>query len=287
MSVYTGIFYCYNNKLISGEYDMENFYLHKTIHQFINEMEYMNNPRVIGCILYGSYLTGYQNKDSDIDLRIILNNNNPNLLIRGNKMVNGKRIEYFEKPIADEYLSIDNGYLNQDNAMFSIIGNGEIIFDKTGEVKELQRYAIAKFSKPLPSLNEDDTKEYMSILDNRLLKLKIAYEKNDPFFNNLYYLTIEKIRKFYHRINGIPSIQTSKVYRVYTDPSYAESMNKIVPSKEFIDIYFDCILGEYSDKKVMYLKVLNLYEYVKNGRDLGGDYRILIRSRNDNFRGTK
>lgn len=266
---------------------MEKKNLYKTINKFINGMNYLDNPRVIGCILYGSYLTGYYHQDSDIDLRIILNNSNPDYLILGNKIVNGMRIEYFEKPLADEYLSIDNGFLNQDNAMYSIIGNGEIIFDKTGEVKELQRYAITKFSNPLPPLNENDLKEYISILDNRLLKLKIACENNDPFFNNLYYLTIEKIRKLYHRINGIPSIQTSKVYRVYTDPSYAESMNKIVPSKEFIDIYFDCILGEYADKRVMYLKVLNLYEYVKNGRELDSDYRILIKSRNENLRGTK
>ncbi len=56
--------------------------------------------------------------------------------------------------------------------------------------------------------------------------LIIAAEENSPYFFHLYNLTIEKIRKFYHRLNGLPKVQTSKVFRVYTDKNYRKSFYK-------------------------------------------------------------
>lgn len=171
---------------------METSNINNTILEFIDKMNYLNNKHVLGCFFYGSFLTGFNNNDSDIDLHIIFDDSNPKHLIRGNDNINGIRIEYFEKPINDIYLSIDNDFNNQNNAMLSIVGTSKIILDKTGELHKLQKYAYEKFSKPLPPLESEDAREYVSILNNRMEKLENAANNESPYFYHLYHLTIEK-----------------------------------------------------------------------------------------------
>lgn len=252
------------------------------IQKFITSMNYLENKHVLGVFFYGSFLTGYNNKNSDLDLHIIFDNSNPKHLIRGSKYIDGIRIEYFEKPINDLYLSIDNDYQNQNNALLSIIGTSKIIFDKNGDLKKLQEYALNKFSNPLPSLEDEDAKEYVSILNNRMEKLRKAVEDDSPYFFHLYHLTLEKIRKFYHRLNGLPEVQTSKVFRVYTDENYRKSFYKEnIPEVEFVSLYLDAISDVSLNKEEKLSKVNQLFEYSKRNVKLNEDeYRILIKSRN-------
>lgn len=252
------------------------------IKKFIKSMEYLENNHVLGVFFYGSFLTGYNNKKSDIDLHVIFDDEDSKHLIRGTKYIDGIRIEYFEKPISDLYLSVDNDYLNQNNALLSIIGTSKIIFDKNGELKKLQEYALNKFSKPLPALEKEDAREYVSILNNRMEKLNKAFEDDSPYFFHLYHLTLEKIRKFYHRLNGLPEVQTSKVFRVYTDENYRKSFYKEnIPEQEFIDLYLDAIADSSLNKTNMINKANQLYAYARRNVELEDEeYRILIKSRN-------
>ena len=252
------------------------------IQKFITSMNYLENKHVLGIFFYGSFLTGYNNKNSDLDLHIIFDNSNPKHLIRGSKYIDGIRIEYFEKPINDLYLSIDNDYQNQNNALFSIIGTSKIIFDKNGDLKKLQEYALNKFSNPLPPLEDEDAREYVSIINNRMEKLRKAAEDDSPYFFHLYHLILEKIRKFYHRLNGLPEVQTSKVFRVYTDENYRKSFYKEnIPEVEFVSLYLDAISDVSLNKEEKLSKVNQLFEYSKRNVKLNEEeYRILIKSRN-------
>lgn len=254
--------------------------------KFIEKMDYLKNEHVLGCFFYGSFVTGFNNKNSDIDLHIIFDNYDPKHLIRGNETIDGIRIEYFEKPIADIYLSLDNDFNNQNNALLSITGTSKIIFDKTGDLHKLQQYTLDKFSIPLPPLDEEDAREYVSILNNRMEKLETAANNNDPYFYHLYHLTIEKIRKFYHRLNGMPEVQTSKIFRVYTDEEYRKSFYKDnIPEEEFVEMYLDSITDTSTDIQNKLNKVKDLFNYAKRNVSLNKDsYRILIKSRNTNIR---
>lgn len=252
------------------------------IQNFITNMKYLENKQVLGIFFYGSFLTGYNNKNSDIDLHVIFDDSDPKHLIRGSKCIEGIRIEYFEKPLNDLYLSIDNDYQRQNNALLSIVGTSKIIFDKTGALKKLQEYALNKFSNPLPPLENEDAREYVSILNNRMEKLMKAYDDDSPYFFHLYHLTLEKIRKFYHRLNGLPEVQTSKVFRVYTDENYRKSFYKEnIPEPEFISLYLNAITDTSLDKEKKLSKVKQLFEYSKRNVFLNEEeYRILIKSRN-------
>ena len=252
----------------------------KIILKFIKEMNYLNNERCLGVIVYGSSLTGFNTNISDIDLHVVFDDEEPDCLIRGNKIIDGTKIEYFEKPIKDIYLEIENGYFHQNNASFSIIGKGTIVFEKDNQLSLLQQYAINRFSSPMPCLSEEDTKEQVSILNNRLEKLE-KFAMDDSFgFDHLSHLMIEKIRKFYHKYIGISKIPTSKVYRIYTDEDYRNSVYKENPEPEFLNMYLNLITTTCVDKIQRLQMVKDFYNYAIRNIQLGSDYRILIKSRN-------
>lgn len=203
-------------------------------------------------------------------------------MIRGSTYIKGIRLEYFEKPIEDIYLSIQNDYQNQNNALLSIIETSKIILDKKGYLKQLQDYTKEKFSQPLPSLDQEDAREWVSIITNRMEKLRIAAEDNSPYFIHLYHLTIEKIRKFYHKLNGLPEVQTSKVFRVYTDENYRKSFYKDnIPEDNFIQMYLQSITATTNNKDLLLHNAEKLFNYSKRNVLLNErDYRILIKTHN-------
>ena len=254
----------------------------KTINKFIDEMGYINNPHFLGVYFYGSSYSGFAENDSDIDLHVIFDDFDKTHIYRGVHFIENTKIEYFEKCISDLYLSVDNDIKERNIAWHSMLATSYIVYDKTGELAELQKYTLNAYKKGLPKLDEQDTYEYISIIDNRMQKLKKAYEQNSPHFYHLYHITIEKIRRFYHSINGLPRINTSKIYKIYQNDEYRKSYypGKFV-SQEFKDIYFDLINPNIQDKQKLYEKLLNFYNYVKAGKSLPNkNYRIKIKSRN-------
>ena len=132
----------------------------------------------------------------------------------------------------------------------------------------------------MPCLSEDDAREQVSIINNRMDKLeKFAFE-NDPRFEHLSHLTIDKLRKFYHKSIGISKIPTSKVYRIYTDEDYRNSVYKENPNLKFVNMYLSLITTNCVDKLQRLEMIKEFYNYVTRNINLGDNYRILIKSRN-------
>ena len=246
---------------------------------FIREMGYANNPHCLGIIACGSSITGLNTKNSDIDLQVIFDNDD-SIIIRGNKKINGTRIEYFEKPIDDIFNAIDTEYQNQNNALYPIIGKGIIVFERGEWISLLRQYAIDTFSKPLPPLTFNKARERISILNNRMKNLKELAINDSPEFNHVYHLVINMIRKFYHKLKGLPKIATSKVYRIYTDDAYRESVCKINPEPEFVNMFIELITTKCDDKMKKYQMLEDFYKYATRSINLGSNYMIPIESRN-------
>ena len=201
-------------------------------------------------------------------------------MIRGNKVIDGTRIEYFEKPLADIYQTVNEDFLHQNNATLTIFGISKIIYAKDNQVKQLQEYVVNKFVTPLPPLSDDEAKEQVSILNNRLEKLEKFAVDDHIGFEHFSHLMIEKIRKFYHKYIGISKIPTSKVYRIYTDEDYRNSVYKENPEPEFLNMYLNLITTNCVDKLQRLQMVKDFYNYATRNIQLGSDYRILIKSRN-------
>lgn len=202
----------------------------------------MDNPHVLGVFFYGSYLTGFYNKKSDIDLHIIMDDSDPKTIIRGMKYIDGYKIEYFEKPISDIYKSIITDFNNQNNALLSIIGTSEILFSKSSEINKLQESVKDKFKTKLPPLKKERSMVFLSEIELLINYLKNIEEHDSKYYKYFYSLIIEKIRKLYHRLNSFPQIPTSKVLRLYNDEEYRKSFGKQdIPEEIFRNMYIEAI----------------------------------------------
>lgn len=246
--------------------------------KFMEEMNYIDDEHFLGVIVYGSSLTGFNTEISDIDLHVIFDNSDPNRMIRGEKLVDGKKIEYFEKPIDDEYLMAENEFLNQNNASLPILGKGEIVFARDNSLINLQKYILHRFQDNLPPLNIDEAREQISIIDNKIKKLENLLNEDSPYFDHLYHIVLEKMRKIHHRIIGISKIPTSKVHRIYTDEPYRKSTYKTNPSQDFVENYLSLVIPE-NNKKQMLESLKSFYIKVKQNIELGEEYRIPIKSK--------
>lgn len=251
------------------------------VSDFITKMNYLENKHVLGIIVYGSYVTGYNNKNSDIDMHIIKDDSDERIY-RGVSNIDGFKIEYFEKPISDVYLSIENDFETNENAYLTIIGHGKVLFDRDGSIEKLKSHILEKYSQPLPALSGDDAKEMAVIIDNRVIKLKSMFDNNKPEFIYNYYLVVEKIRKFYSRLCGCANIPVDKVFRIYTDKRYRESFCKsIIPDEEFLDMYFNAVKNTGTNEEKLNI-VTELYNYATRNLEINpNNYRILIKSRNN------
>lgn len=255
----------------------------EVIKAFLNEKGYLENENIEGVVFYGSVATGYATKTSDLDLQVITNSKDQNDLARGIDLIDGVRIEYFEKPISDYYARAIKNFKNQSNVLLSMIGHGVIIFDRNGRIHKLQEYIKTLYSLPMPCLSEDESKEMVSIINNRMIGLRTLYEHGDLYFNHLYHLTIEKIKKFYHRLYGFPEISTSKILKLYTDQTgYREAIFKTVPEQKFINLYINSL--DLTNQKTPHEKmnaIEELYSYAKRDVHLNeNNYKIRIKSRN-------
>lgn len=254
----------------------------KIIDKFIEKMDYRNNIHYLGTYFYGSSQTGFNNDNSDIDLHVIFDNSDKEHIYRGIIYIEGIKIEYFEKNINDLYLSLNNDIGERNYSWYSILGTSKIIEDTKGELHKLQEYTINLYQKGLPKMEEQDIMENIAIINNRMEKLRYFCKNDNPSFYSLYYITIEKIRRFYHAINGFPRINTSKIYRVYKDDEYRKTYfeGKFV-SEEFKKQYFKLIEIESRDKTKLLELIEEFYLYVKGGRELPkNEYKIKIKSRN-------
>lgn len=248
------------------------------VRKFMEEMNYMDDEHFLGIIVYGSSLTGFNTEISDIDLHVIFDNSDPNRMIRGEKLIDSKKIEYFEKPIDDEYLMAENEFLNQNNASLPILGKGEIVFARDNSLINLQKYILHRFQDNLPPLNIDEAREQISIIDNKIQKLENLLNEDSPYFDHLYHIVLEKMRKIHHRIIGISKIPTSKVHRIYTDEPYRKSTYKTNPSQVFVENYLSLLLPE-NNKQQMLESLKSFYIKVKQNIELGEEYRIPIKGK--------
>ena len=150
--------------------------------------------------------------------------------------------------------------------------------EKDNSLSNLQKYVLHRFQDKLPPLNVNEAREQISIIDNKIQKLENLLNEDSPYFNHLYHIILEKMRKTHHRIIGISKIPTSKVHRIYTDEPYRKSTYKTNPSQDFVEDYLSLIIPQ-NDKKQMLEDLKSFYNKVKQNIELGEEYRIPIKNK--------
>ncbi|MFA6859781.1 MAG: nucleotidyltransferase domain-containing protein [Clostridia bacterium] len=231
----------------------------KIINKFIKIMNYENDYQVFGVIFYGSYANGLNNKWSDLDLHILTKRNEH---IQGRMVVDGIEIEYYERPYDDILNMLENDLKKNSTVIVSMLGYGNIILDKDGSIAKLQKQIIEKYLSYVPfKLSEEKAQaEAFSVLISMERLEHFAIDK-DPYFNEFYYLTLDKIRRFYQDYRGFSSdISTSKVYKFYTIPKYSMNKFKILPETKFIELYNLAVINN-EDFLNKFESINNLFKY--------------------------
>ena len=94
--------------------------------------------------------------------------------------------------------------------------------------------------------------------------------QNDPYFDNYYFISVEKIRVFYHRLKGFSNLSQTKVYKLYTNEHLREVQHKKVPEQEFIDLYIKAIDNN-TTKEEKVKRITEFFEYSTREFDIDYD----------------
>lgn len=189
----------------------------QALDKFIKKWKKKRN--VIGAVATGSYALGTATKYSDIDVHIILSNK-VNYRERGNKRVNGFVIEYFANPpkMLKKYLEED--YLRGTKTDARMFATGEILFDKTGEVKTLQENAKKLMKKKIKKATKQDTELAKYHLWDQLEDLKDIHEQKSPNYSFLYNLLLERAIDFYTSFTQEETPPLAKLHRFLDEPQF-------------------------------------------------------------------
>lgn len=212
-----------------------------------------------GILVYGSYVGNRTNKLSDLDVMIIKNKHETQDC--GSLLVDGIRVEYFIQDLKRLYQLIKIEIDNNDPSHLTKFATCKILYDKKGTVEEFVNYAKTIYNtKITPSFNDNDKFSIFSI-NNRMEDLESLID-NESFYA-VYYITLEKIRNLYAKINGIIDLPIMKIEKLYHDSNYAKkyiaSPSHILPNQEFINLYLQCI--KIDDKTKMLNHIKSLYSY--------------------------
>jgi len=233
-----------NNKIVS--------YVNKLIIE-------LNLTDYVGILVYGSYVGGRSDNLSDLDVMIIKNNYETQDC--GSLLIDGVRVEYFIQDLKRLYDLVKNEINNNDPSHLTKFATCEILYDSEGKTEEFVNYAkLLYHTKIKPRFDDNDRFAIFSI-NNRMEDLESLI--NDEIFYAVYYITLEKIRILYAKINGIIDLPIMKIEKIYNDKEFAKkyisSIFHDLPEQEFIDLYLECI--KINDRIIMLNNLKRLYGY--------------------------
>lgn len=219
---------------------------------------YTKEDYFVGAILTGSYATGNNHADSDIDL-FIITKDSTDWRERGNRLVNGMMIEYFINPIRQIVSELDTGFDYNNIATTLMFAGSKILYDTDGVVAGLVERAKADLNNEIKPVSEYSWNMNCYNVWHSFYELTSKYRKNiDIEFS--YNIFLNNITRAHFANNQIPYLPVHKTERILSDSAYRERYNlKKLPEKEFSDKLLACFKAkEYTEK---YIRAEKLYNY--------------------------
>ena len=221
----------------------------------------------IGIIVYGSYVNQRNNNLSDLDVMIIKDNYDTQDI--GSMIIDGVRVEYFIQDLNRLYKLIRKQIDDNDPSHLTKFVTSEIICDTDNKIKDFIDYSKKLYNNKITPIFTDNERFSILSISNRIEDLESLI--NDDSFYSVYYVTLEKIRTLYSKINGLIELPIMKCSILYTDNEYARKyissdIHKL-PNNDFINMYLECI--KINDKEIMLNNIKKLFNYCF--KDLGFD----------------
>ena len=251
----------------------------KHIKKFIHELSITDYT---GIIVYGSYVGKRTNRLSDLDIMVIKDNYETQDC--GSIMIDGIRVEYFIQGLNKLYELIKKELDNNDPSHLTKFATCEIVCDTDNKVFDFINYAKLLYNtKIVPTFNDLERFSIFSI-NNRIEDLE-ALLNNDSFYS-VYYVTLEKIRTLFSKINGIIELPIMKCEDIYRNPDFAKkylsSSIHLLPDQCFIDFYLKCL--KIDDKITMLNNIKELFRYTIKDLDFNPNSFCLKFTRNAPFK---
>ena len=252
------------------------------LNSFLEEHIYpkiLDKDNFLGAVTYGSSVTGFSSKNSDIDLLVLLNH--AECTTRGVKIYNGYKVEYFIKPI-EKFLSETISYSNSNcPTQVALEQNAYILSDRFGFIENILKTSADYYNQHRQKPNKNYDLKFVQI-ENRLASLKNILERNGAEFHMVYYNVLEMLREWHSQSHDEADIPFAKAYRIYTDKAYydkfvSNNAGNPMPDKKFVELYAKCV-KQTTNKPKMLHNLQSLYDYEKSFISLNPtDYEIELR----------
>lgn len=229
---------------------------------------YINKDYFVGAILTGSYATGNNHADSDIDL-FIITKDTTDWRERGNRLINGMMIEYFINPIRQIVSEMDTGFDNNNIATTLMFAGSRILYDTDDIIKGLVERAKDDLTKEIAPISAYSWNMNCYNVWHSFYELTSKHKKRiDIEFS--YNMFLNNIIKAHFANNQIPYLPVHKTERILSDSAYRERYNlKKLPEKEFTDKLLACFTAkEYNDKYICAEELYNYYMGVNPDFDI-------------------
>ena len=206
----------------------------------------LDKDNLLGIITYGSSATGYSSNNSDIDLLIVVNR--ADKTTRGVKIYQGRKIEYFIKPI-EKFLSEGVNFSRQNcPSHVALEQNAYFLYDRGDFIANILKADATFYNENRQKLNE-------------------IYDRNGKEFYMVYFNLLEMIRSLHSKRNDEADIPFAKAYKIYTDKNYYDKYvsshaKNPLPDRTFVKLYTSCV-EEHIDREKMMINLNKLYEFEK------------------------
>ena len=223
--------------------------------------EYLNEDYFLGAILTGSYATGNNDVNSDIDV-FIVTKDSTTWRERGNRLIDGYMIEYFINPVRQVLKEFDDGFKDNGIATTLIFAGSKILYDRDGTIEKLVNRAKEDLNKDIEPISEFKWKMNCYTIWHSFYELNSKYTRNEDI-EFTYNMFLSDIIRSYFLNNEIPLLPVHKIEKILTNEEYRKKYNvKKLPDDMFIDKLLKCFNEKDYNKKYSYAK--DLYDYYMN-----------------------
>ena len=220
--------------------------------------QYVNEDYFLGAILTGSYATGNNTPNSDIDV-FIVTKDSTTWRERGNKLIDGYLIEYFINPVRQVLKEFEEGFINNGIATTRIFVGSKILYDKDGTIEKLINIPKENINREIGPLPEFKKKMNNYTIWHSFYELTSKYKRKEDI-DFTYNIFLNNIIESYFLNKQIPLLPIHKIEKMLINEEYRKRYNvRELPDEEFVNKLLNCFNEKDYDKKYEYAK--ELYDY--------------------------
>lgn len=192
---------------------------------------------VLGILLVGSYATGLNTNQSDIDVCIILRDTARHWQ-RGNIIISGFLIEYGAYTVSYLEQLQERDLRNGKRLRTRMLATGQILFDRANTIEQLQKEAQKLLREKLPQQNTELIEMRKYYLWDQLDNLHDLANRGAPGFVYAYYSGLQEILICYATFLCLEIPCPARIHSFLTDMEFQRRYGiALIPDATFLKLF--------------------------------------------------